>query len=107
MAAGKKQEPVRITAVVTPDDKERIRYWAARRGVSENEYVRMALDFYIRRENKDYDLPSLEAARMNQMLDAIAALSYNVANLEHITTSGFDSLLRLTRGENYLDEGLE
>lgn len=107
MASGKKQAPVRITAVVTPDDRERIRYWAERHGVSENEYVRMALDFYIRRENKDYDLPSLEAARLNQLVDGMAALSSNVSNLEHVVTGYFDMMMRLTRGENYLDEGLE
>ena len=105
--ADKKKAPVRITASVTPDDKERIRYWAEKRGVSENEYVRMALDFYIRRENKDYDLPSLEAARLNQLLDGMAVLSSEVGNLSHTMTSYFDTMMRLTRGENYLDEGLE
>ena len=92
----------RVTAVVNDDDYERIKYWAEKKGMSINDYVRYALDIAIKRENKDYDLPSLEAARLNQLVDAINALTFNTANLEHIVTTGFDSLLRLTRGENYL-----
>ena len=70
--------------------------------MSMNEYVRFALDIAIKRENKDYDLPSLEAARLNQLVESMTVLSMNVANLEHIVTSGFNSLLSLTRGPNYL-----
>lgn len=92
----------RVTAVVNDDDYERIKYWADKKGMSINDYVRYALDIAIKRENKDYDLPSLEAARLNQLVDAINALTFNTANLEHIVTNGFDSILRLTRGENYL-----
>lgn len=92
----------RVTAVVNSDDYERIKYWAEKRGVSINDYVRLSLDYMIKRENKDYDLPSLEAARLNQLVEAINVLSFNTANLENIVTRGFDSLLRLTRGENYL-----
>lgn len=93
---------VRITAVVSEDDRERIKYFADKRGMSMNDYVRYALDIAMRREVKDYDLPTLEAARLNQLVDAMSALSFNVANLEHVIVSYFDSFLRLTRGENYL-----
>ncbi len=92
----------RITAVVNDDDYERIKYWAAKKDMSVNEYVRYAVDLTIKRENKDYDLPSLEAARLNQLIDAMNVLSFNVGNLEHMVTTGFDSLLSMTRGENYL-----
>ena len=92
----------RVTAVVGDEDYKRIEYWAEKRGMSINDYVRFALDLAIKRENKDYDLPSLEAARLNQLVDAMNILSFNVGNLEHIVTTGFDSLLRMTRGENYL-----
>lgn len=92
----------RVTAVVNDEDFNRIEYWAEKRGMSINDYVRFALDLAIKRENKDYDLPSLEAARLNQLVDAMNVLSFNVGNLEHIVSSGFDSLLRMTRGDNYL-----
>lgn len=98
-----KHKTYRVTAVVNSDDYERIKYWAERKDMSINDYVRYALDVAIKRENKDYDLPSLEAARLNQLVDTITTLSANVAGLEHIVTTGFDSLLSLTRGENYLN----
>ena len=62
------------------------------------------MDLAIKRENKDYDLPSLEAARLNQLVDGMEVLSFNVANLEHIVSSSMASLLSLSRGENYLED---
>ena len=55
-------------------------------------------------ENKDYDLPDLEQARLNQLIDNMAVLSSNIHSLENVITSGFDSLLGLVKGDNYLLE---
>ncbi|WP_405824109.1 hypothetical protein OG705_28885 [Streptomyces sp. NBC_00838] len=86
-----------------PDDKQRAVYWAGRRGFSSvNEYVAEAVVEKIRRENLDYDLPTLEIARLNQLVDQVAALARNSANLERVVTTGLDSLIGLTRGDNYL-----
>ncbi|MGW2984087.1 hypothetical protein [Streptomyces goshikiensis] len=86
-----------------PDDKQRAEYWADKRGFSSlNEYVAEAVAEKIRRENLDYDLPTLEIARLNELVDQVAALARNQANLERVVTAGFDSLIGLTRGDNYL-----
>ncbi|MFD8609514.1 hypothetical protein [Streptomyces sp. NPDC059631] len=86
-----------------PDDKQRAEYWADKRGFSSvNEYVAEAVAEKIRRENLDYDLPTLEIARLNQLVDQVAALAKNSANLERVVTTGFDSLIGLTRGDTYL-----
>ncbi|MFF4410711.1 hypothetical protein [Streptomyces sp. NPDC001404] len=86
-----------------PDDKQRAEYWADKRGFSSlNEYVAEAVVEKIRRENHDYDLPTLEIARLNELVDQVAALAKNSANLERVVTTGFDSLIGLTRGDNYL-----
>ncbi|MFJ2419235.1 hypothetical protein [Streptomyces brevispora] len=85
------------------DDKQRAEYWANKRGFSSlNEYVAEAVAEKIRRENLDYDLPTLEIARLNELVDQTAALAKNTANLERVVTTGFDSLIGLTRGDNYL-----
>lgn len=95
----------RVVVRVHPDLKQRLQYWADKRGVSVNEYVADALDGAIRRENLDYDLPTLEIARLNQVVDELKANSTNLANLERVVTQGFDSLIGLTRGDsNYLDQ---
>lgn len=92
----------RVTAVLKEEDYQRLAYWAGQHEMSVNEYVRYAIDLAIRRDNKDFDMPTLEAARLNQMLDTMQVLSLNVGNLERTVTAGFDSLLRMTRGDNYL-----
>lgn len=102
----KKETKTRITAVVDDEDYERIKYWADKKDMSVNEFVRYSVDLAIKRENKDYDLPSLEAARLNQLIEAMSVLSLNVSNLEHIVTDGFNTFVTMARGENYLlDDG--
>ncbi|MGW5928802.1 hypothetical protein ACWF2L_21515 [Streptomyces anulatus] len=88
---------------LSSNDKQRAEYWADKRGFSSvNEYVAEAVVDKIRRENLDYDLPTLEIARLNELVDQVAALAKNSANLERVVTTGFDSLIGLTRGDNYL-----
>ena len=99
-----KQTNHRVTATITNDEYERLKYWADSHGLSVNEYLREAIELAIRRENQDYDLPTLEIARLNQLVHNMTALSTNVHNLESVVVSGFDSLLSITRGDNYLLE---
>lgn len=94
----------RFTAVVDDEMYHNVRYWANKRGISVNDLLRDALALYIARANKDYDLPTLEVQRLNQLIDGFNALSSNINSLEKIVTSGFDSLVSLTRGDNYLLE---
>lgn len=92
----------RFTALVNEDLYESVVYWAKKKEISINELLREALTLYIAHQNKDYDLPALEIQRLNQLVDAMHVLSGNVGSLEKIVVSGFDSLLSLTRGDNYL-----
>lgn len=94
---------VRMPFRVHSQSRARAEYWAAKRGyTSVNEYVAEALEEKISRENQDYDLPTLEIARVNQLRDEVHALSTNVANLEATLQSSLGSLLQLTKGTNYL-----
>jgi len=92
----------RIVVTVDSDLRQHIQYWAEKNDVSINELFRIAIRQYIARQNKDYDLPALEIQRLNQLIDHIAELSSNISSLERVTTSGFESLISLTRGDNYL-----
>ena len=94
----------RLTVRLSDDDHERLAYWADRRNMSVNAYLALAIDVMIRRENHDYDVPEAQIARINQLVDVVESLSQNVASLEQVTVSGFESLLGLTRGDNYLLE---
>lgn len=100
-------EPIkhlRFRLALPESDYERMKYWAAKHEMTEQEYVQEALYHMIRWENKDYDLPVAEIRRLNQLVDIVTVLSQNVKNLENVTISGFESLLGLTRGDNYLLE---
>ena len=94
----------RITATVDEKLYRQIEYWSEKHSVSVSQYLKDALDSAIAYENQDYPLPTLEQARLNQLIDHIGALESNFKSLESVVTSGFDSLLSLTRGDNYLLE---
>ena len=94
----------RVTCTLYDDEYERLVYWANKNNMSVNEYIKEAIELAIRHENKDYDLPALEIQRLNQLVDNIAVLSSNVKSIEEVVIHGFDSLLGLTKGDNYLLE---
>lgn len=94
----------RMTVRLPESLYKNLMYWATRHQMNGNDYIIEAIEMAIRHENKDYDLPTLEIARLNQLIDGLAVLSQNVYSLEHIVTCGFDSLTNLTRGDNYLLE---
>ena len=100
----KKDKVIKFSLRLPEEIRENLGYWADRREVSINDYILDAINRQIAYENKDYDLPTAEVARMNQLIDLVVSLSANIQSLENVTTSGFDSLLGLTRGDNYLLE---
>lgn len=98
------KETHRVTLRIPDDDFATLKYWAERRGVTINEYLIDSMYSQISRENGDYDLPKAEVIRLNQLQDMIAANSADLDNLKDIIISGFESLIGLTRGDNYLLE---
>ena len=79
-----------------------INYWAEKKGVKVTDYIRDALLLQIKRDNKDYDLPSLEAHRLNQIIDSLEAVSANMSCLQDIVQSNFLNLMTVMNGTNYL-----
>lgn len=92
----------RITATVPNDMFMKLQYWAGKKGISINQYLTEALESAIAYENQDYPLPTLEQARLNQLVDKMEAMTSAFYALRSVVTSGFDSLLTLTKGDNYL-----
>lgn len=92
----------RITAVVNESEYHEIQYWADQMGMNVNDLVRESITTFIKLKNNDYFIDSIGVERFNQLIDAVAALSSNVAGLEYITSSGFKQLLAFTNGKNYL-----
>lgn len=108
MAGGKKsnvgESQHRLTLRLSQTDFERLSFWAQKNDMSINEFVPLLLEQYIDIYNGNYQLPSLEVQRLNQLIESQTVLSRNMMALESIIINGFDSLLSLTKGDNYLME---
>lgn len=87
---------------MTEDLYNSINYWAEKKGVKVTDYIRDALLLQIKRDNKDYDLPSLEAHRLNQIIDTLEIVSANMSCLQDIIQSNFGNLMTVMNGTNYL-----
>lgn len=100
----------RITATVPNEMYEQLLYWSSKRGISINQYLYDALEHAIAWENQDYPLPTIEAARLVQLVDIVSGLKADINNIHKVVDSGFSSLLTLTKGDNYLlddtDDGM-
>lgn len=94
----------RLTLRLDESDFQKLDYWARQKGLSINEFVPVLLERYVDIENGNYQLPTLEVYRLNQLIDSQQVLVQNIQSLESIVISGFDSLLSLTKGDNYLLE---
>lgn len=97
-------DQVQLRVRLDSDTAERCNYWSHRHKISRNDYVVEAILEKIARENGDYDLPTMEQARLNQLIDTVTSLAISVTNLDKAMTDRFDSLIGLTRGDNYLLE---
>ena len=84
------------------EDFNMLVYWADRFEMDRTQFLITAMYHYIKWRNQDYDLPSLEIQRLNQLVDAMQSLVVNQANLENTVMNGFDAMLGIIRGDNYL-----
>ena len=99
---GKKD--IRVTAAIDEETYATLEYWSKKRGISMNEYIRLAVDNQIKFENKDFDIPDIMIVRLNQIQGLLRDLESSNNNLNQTIIKGFDSLIGLTRGGNYLIE---
>jgi len=104
-AKGNESGSCRLNLRISPDERNQINYFLSaypNKWASANEFMRAAVVNYIAFLNGDYKLPSLEQQRLNQLVDGFAVLSSNIGALQEVVTSGFSSLMHVTRGGNYL-----
>ena len=97
----------RVALRLHPDLHERVKYWADKEGVSINEWIMSAIEGQIARANGDYDLPTAEIARLNQLVDGYESMVTGFGNLERVVVSMSDSIVGLARGESYLMDSEE
>ena len=91
---GGNSEVIRVTLRLSPEEHEKLKYWAGHHEMTVNDFV-------------DYELPTLEVQRLNQLIESQAALVKEVQSLQGMITNYFSDLLKLTHGDNYLLESDE
>ena len=93
---------VRLNVRMPQAIREKVAYWAEKEGLSANDFIIECIEGHIARANGDYDLPTLEQARLAQLVDAQVVLASNVANLQKTVESMAGTIIGLTRGDSYL-----
>lgn len=86
------------------DDYNKLVYWSEKFDMDMTEFLVTAMHHYIKWKNGDYDLPTAEMQRLNQMIDAVHNLTVSHEHLEQSVINGFDAMLGIIRGDNYLIE---
>lgn len=93
---------------LTEDEYDRLNYYSEKWDMTKTDVIIESFEHYIRWVNSDYDLPTAEIQRLNQLIDITDRLVVSQENLEKSTISGIESIIGFVRGENYLgdiDEG--
>lgn len=98
------EDRIRFNLRIHTDIFDVANYYASKHDMSINDYLVSAVELAIAHENKDYDLPTMEIQRVNQLTEGIISLETTVAMLNDNMNAGFDSLLGLTRGDTYLSD---
>lgn len=92
----------RISVTIDQKTYEKTQYWADKKHMSLSEYVVEAIIKQIQHETSDFDIPNLAIQRINQNTEALEAMSSNLEQVETMIMRGFDQIIGLTRGDNYL-----
>jgi len=98
-------ERSRLTLRIPEKTKQRVEYFAADADISINDFILDALDDKIARLNGQIpDVDNIVVDRLNELIDRTASLSTDVSNLTVVSTNGFESIVRMARGGNFLME---
>lgn len=86
------------------EDYDRLTYWAERFEMDRGELLVTAMEHYIGYRNGNYDLPTAEQRRMNQLIDVITTLVTTVNSNYSNTSASIESILNIAYGENPLSK---
>jgi len=87
---------------IPTDVNDQLTYYADQFNMTKTDLLLMGASHYIKWRQKDYDLPTAEIARLNQLVESQKLMVSSFEQLSQAVTSGFDTMLGLHRGSNYL-----
>lgn len=92
----------RLNVRISEAEKDKVAHYAERLEMSQSDFVMHCINFRIRYLNQDYDLPTAEIRRLNQLTDNTQQLVESIRNLHEVNITGFNMMLGFMRGENDL-----
>lgn len=92
----------RVTVTLTDEEYQTLSHWSKIKQESMNEYIHDGISRQLDYDNHDFHTEDIMTAKMNQMVDAINALSDRISTVQHVVSLGFKSLMSVTRGDEYL-----
>lgn len=96
-AKKKADQKTRLYLELDPDLRDQVDYWQRKKGfASRREFLTACVELYIAIQNQDYDLPTAEIARLNQMVEAINNNTDELHALRKSFNNAFDTILNLT-----------
>lgn len=85
---------------------DKIAYWADNRDMTFSEMVDASTSLYIKFINEDYDLPTLEQRRLNELIESQYRIADELKQLQQTVMNTSAVLLRTTNGSNYLSDSV-
>jgi hypothetical protein len=98
------KKATRVSTTLDFDTHSALAAWSQKLGITQNDFLKDAVVYYNKYCNKDFDIPDLLTQRMNQVVDGMNVLSSNLQAVMDTMNIGFDSIVSLARGDNYLLE---
>ncbi|OMF76763.1 hypothetical protein [Paenibacillus glucanolyticus] len=102
--AVKETKSARASMRLLKEDKAFVVYWAEVFGMDSTELMMRGVRHYVAWRNQDFDLPTAEMQRLNQLIDAMENMASSNERLSNTVINGFDAMMGIMRGDNYLLE---
>lgn len=95
--AKKKTNKIKLYFDVDQDTADLIDYWKHKNNfASRKDLLCAALNQYIAIQNQDYDLPTIEVARINQIIEVLHNQTDELHALRKAVNNGFSTVLDLS-----------
>lgn len=96
-------KPKRLSGRITPEEDELLTYYANKFGVSKVDFLMFALSHTVKWINQDYDLPTAEIKRLNQLIDSQDKVVKEVEQLQSIMLNSFNAMFGFMKGSSPLE----
>lgn len=91
-----KNDEKRITVRLSEEDYDRIKHFAKREDTSVNQFIIDAANHYADWILKDFDVPTAEVKRLNQLIESMNRLTASSEAVHSTVINAVDSIYNMT-----------